>query len=83
MRFDNSYFEKYGIEFILETHSEYLARRMQVIVKEKGLGKEGIIIHNLKDGQDREIRIKEDGNLSQRFWPGFYSEATNLIGKLI
>lgn len=76
-------YKKYGIEFILETHSEYLARRMQVIVKEKGLSKEGIIIHNLKDGQDREIRIKEDGNLSQRFWPGFYSEATNLIGKLI
>ena len=76
-------YKEYGIEFILETHSEYLARRMQVIVKEKGIDKENIIIHNLKDGQNREIRIKEDGNLSQRFWPGFYSEATSLIGDLI
>lgn len=71
-------YKEYGIEFILETHSEYLARRMQVIVKNKGIEKENIIIHNLKDGQDREIRIKEDGGLSQRFWPGFYSEALDL-----
>lgn len=76
-------YKEYGIEFILETHSEYLARRMQVIVKEKGIEKENIIIHNLKDGQDREIRIKEDGNLFQRFWPGFYSESTSLISDLL
>ena len=76
-------YKEYGIEFILETHSEYLARRMQVIVKEKGVERDNIIIHNLKDGQDREIRIKEDGNLSQRFWPGFYSESTSLISDLL
>lgn len=76
-------YKTYGIEFILETHSEYLARKMQVLVKFGEIGSNNIIIHNLKAGENREIRILNNGSLSQRFWPGFYSEATSLMGELI
>jgi len=72
--------------YIIETHSEYIIRRLQYLVAEKKLKPEDVVIqyftdpYRLKkdDPQVREINILSDGRLSDDFGPGFFDEAINL-----
>lgn len=85
-----------GIHFIIETHSEYLIRRLQLLVAgidtEKKLDKNDVSIAYIytKEEAEREnqpivknIAICEDGYLDDTFGSGFFDEATKLSRKLM
>ncbi|MDA8929776.1 AAA family ATPase [Bacteroidia bacterium] len=74
---------KYDHEFVIETHSEYLIRKLQYHV---GSGKIDPSVINIyyfdKDEEPRKININKDGSLSEGFGPGFYDEADNIAIEL-
>lgn len=77
-------YNRNAINMIVETHSEYLVRRLQYLVATNDVRPEDVVIYYL--GPDpaakdyiRKIRMASDGQLSQPFGPGFFDEATNLM----
>ncbi len=91
-------YQKGKIHFIIETHSEYLIRRLQLLVAgvdvdaEKKLDKNDVSIAYIytkeeaeKENQPRvkNISIFENGYLSGTFGKGFFDEATKLSRKLM
>ncbi len=77
---------KNNIQFIIETHSEYLIRKLQYLTA-KGIVKpaETIIYYfnppdQIPEGERQvvKISIEKDGGLSKNFGKGFYDEASNL-----
>ncbi|MBR4327066.1 MAG: DUF3696 domain-containing protein [Bacteroidales bacterium] len=89
-------YQKGKIHFIIETHSEYLIRRLQLLVAgietEKKLDKNDVSIAYIytKDEAEKEnqprvknIAICEDGYLDDTFGSGFFDEATSLSRKLM
>ena len=83
-------YSKYNIHFIIETHSEYLIRKLQVMVadKECNLKSESVSLNYVdKIGKgssyNKQITIKEDGRLSEPFGPGFFDEAKGLVMKMM
>ena len=91
-------YKKYNVHFIVETHSEYLIRKLQVLVAGKG-NEEDMQISNDEisilyvnspkvvaetgDPQVKQIRIKEDGCLDSPFGTGFFDEADNQAMELL
>jgi predicted ATPase len=83
---------KYGIKFILETHSEYFIGKFQVLVaeslkKENKLQKENIVIYYINDKTDdktylKEIFINNDGSLTESFGEGFTDVTTSNLKDL-
>lgn len=78
-------YQKYNIHFIIETHSEYLIRKLQVMVadKENALTSNDVSLNYVEKNEEgishnRQIKIKEDGRLDGSFGEGFYDEAGNL-----
>lgn len=78
-------YKKYNIHFIIETHSEYLIRKLQVMVadKENTLTSNDVSLNYVEKDENgvssnRKIEILEDGRLSEPFGPGFFDEATGL-----
>lgn len=68
--------EKYNIHFIIETHSEYLIRRLQVRVAEKKISAEDVsVIYVDEDSHPYNMGLKKNGKFSQNFGPGFLDEA--------
>lgn len=76
------------IQFIIETHSEYLIRKLQYLIAQTKaqpdkvmtpLKPEDVIIYYFYDSAEEKkplkITIDEDGSLSDDFGPGFYDEA--------
>lgn len=89
-------YQERSIHFIIETHSEYLIRRLQLLVAgietEKKLDKNEVSIAYIytKDEAEKEnqprvknIAICEDGYLDDTFGSGFFDEATKLSRKLM
>jgi len=76
-------YSNYDIEFLLETHSEYLVRKFQLLVKHDNNLCDKICIHNLKEGTNRVIHINNNGLLDKPFWSGFYDEASILSAELL
>lgn len=80
----------FNIKFIIETHSEYLIRKLQYLTaKNKIKPKDSIIYYfhnpdNIPKGekQVKEIRIREDGSLTDDFGPGFFDEADGIAMEL-
>lgn len=79
--------EKFGIKFIIETHSEYLIRRTQVIVADEYRKKNDW--HNPfkvyffpKSGMPYDMNYQKDGCFSEEFQTGFFDEASKLAFKL-
>lgn len=80
--------KSFNIQLVIETHSEYLIRRLQFLTAKKELNSEDTIIHYLfhpdsehtkkSNEQLRTIRIMEDGRLDKEFGTGFIDEADNL-----
>jgi predicted ATPase len=78
-------FKKYKIQFIVETHSEYLIRKLQYLTAKGEFSPDDSNIYyfhdpnNIPEGepQVKKIEILEDGSLSDDFGAGFYDEATN------
>lgn len=81
----------FNIQFIIETHSEYLIRKMQYLTAKQKIKTEDTVIYYFHDpnevpageGQVKKIQILEDGSLSDDFGTGFFDEAANLELELI
>lgn len=81
------------INFIIETHSEYLIRKLQTLVAEKKMDSEDISLNYVYSEEDAkemglservsQIGINNDGSLTDAFGPGFFDEARTLSAKLI
>ncbi len=81
-------FLNYGIHFIVETHSEYLIRKLQNHVAKGTIKPDVLSFLYVEDGNDsekkvREIGIAEDGRLTSAFGPGFFDEADSLAMNLL
>lgn len=84
----------YNIHFIIETHSEYLIRRLQNIIGDvkSGLLPKDISINYIysKDDSDfdsnnpiKRINVKDDGRLEDAFGKGFFDEADRQVEELL
>lgn len=80
---------EYNIHFIIETHSEYLIRKLQVMVADKKnvLSSDKVSLNYVGENEsgvssNRKIEIQEDGALSDSFGSGFYDEADTLAIQL-
>lgn len=82
----------YKVNFIIETHSEYLIRKSQVLVaQEKYANKEDLTANNPfkiyylpSDGSDRyEMDYRTDGCFANDFGEGFFDEAENLAFQVL
>lgn len=78
-------YESYGVEFLIETHSEYLVRRSQVHVAEKFKDLESnpfAVFYFPKDNPSYEMRYTPDGHFEKSFGPGFFDAAATDVLKL-
>ena len=82
-------YQKYNIHFIIETHSEYLIRKLQVLVadKENKLTPNDVSLNYVDKDENgistnRKIEIRDDGRLDGSFGKGFYDEAGGLSRQL-
>ncbi len=81
----------FNITFIIETHSEYLIRKLQYLTAKKILKPEDTIIYYFNDPdkipkgekQVKEMRIREDGMMDDDFGDGFFDESTRLTIDLL
>lgn len=62
-------------KFIIETHSEYLIRKLQFLVAKKTINSNDVGIYYFDNGNIKNLEIREDGILSNDFNPGFFDEA--------
>jgi len=82
-------YKKYGIRFVIETHSEYFIRNLQLLVAERhdSFEKNEAIIYYMSNTKNEKrinkISINEDGSLSDKFGEGFLDEATKTALKII
>lgn len=83
-------YQKYNIHFIIETHSEYLIRKLQVMIADKDntLTSNDVSLNYVEKNEkgvshNRQIKILEDGRLSEPFGPGFFDESKSLVMKLL
>jgi predicted ATPase len=85
--------KNYGINFIIETHSEYLIRKLQTLVAKKELKPNEVSLQYVYDASPenrpkgephvKNIAIRPDGTLQEPFGPGFFDEADNLAMDLL
>lgn len=83
-------YQKYNIHFIIETHSEYMIRKLQVIVADvnNALTANDISLNYVEKGEDglstnRKIGVMENGRLTDAFGEGFFDEAGGLSRELL
>lgn len=75
-------YDKHGIHFIIETHSEYLTRATQAMVAttcktEKDLKAFPFIVYYMEsDGTAYDLEYTLSGRFRNSFGPGFYDEAS-------
>ena len=80
--------DKYGIEMIVETHSEYLIRKSQLVVKQNQLEvspNENPFTVLYFDTMKKPYKMvyREDGIFKNSFGKGFFDESGNLALELI
>ncbi|TDE01130.1 DUF3696 domain-containing protein [Flavobacterium hiemivividum] len=74
------------INFVIETHSEYLIRKLQFLTANKSVTTDKSIIYyfnadkyvTANEPKVKPIEIRANGNLSDTFGPGFYDETSRL-----
>ena len=79
-------YKTFGIHFILETHSEYLIRRLQYLTASKEISTSDANIYyfngdefiNSEEKKVKKININGFGALTDTFGPGFFDEAPTL-----
>ena len=81
-------YKDYGIKLIVETHSEYLIRKTQLIVKNyeyEVFPNENpfTVLYFDIDFTQWTMNYREDGKFKNSFRKGFYDESTNLTFDLI
>ena len=85
--------KKYNIHFVVETHSEYLIRKLQLLVsghvEDVDIAPSMVSIYYINSEEDKSkqkvkrIGICSDGYLDDSFGEGFYDEATRLSRQLM
>jgi AAA15 family ATPase/GTPase len=85
-------YEKFDAYFVVETHSEYLIRKLQYLTAKGEIETENTVIHYIghpnasnrepEEKQVRTIYIEPNGDLSDPFGKGFFDEADNLVMQL-
>lgn len=79
--------KNHPVRFILETHSEYLVRKTQVLVAQQNKKNDCVSVENPfkvyyipqpEDGKPYELLYRKDGNFENDFGSGFYDEAAEL-----
>ena len=81
--------QKYGIHFIVESHSEYFIRKLQLLVSQKMISNEEVSLLYVNP-TDRpsyipvitDIGLESDGVLKNEFGPGFFDESLKLSREL-
>jgi predicted ATPase len=81
----------FNVNLIVETHSEYLIRKLQYLTATKKLNSGDVLTYYFNnpkkipkgEEQIKEIIIEKDGSLTDNFGPGFIDEATNLKFELL
>jgi predicted ATPase len=81
---------KFNIQFLIETHSEYLIRKLQYLTAKEKIKPEDSVIYyfhdpnNVPEGEEqvKELRINEDGSLTGDFGSGFFDEADRIAIEL-
>ena len=83
-------YQEYNIHFIIETHSEYLIRKLQVMIadKDNSLTSNDVSLNYVEKDENgvstnRKIEILKDGRLSEPFGTGFFDESKNLVMKML
>ena len=79
-------YTSHNIHFVIETHSEYIIRKLQLLVANKQVNNSDISIIYVYDEKDRpgyepqvkKIGIRKDGMLNGNFGEGFFDEADML-----
>lgn len=80
-------YTEYGINFIIETHSEYLIRKTQVLVARMKFTSNDECddnnpfqtIYIASDKEPYSLGYRMDGKFKNDFGPGFFDEAVNLM----
>jgi predicted ATPase len=80
-------YKEYNIQLIIETHSEYLIRRLQYLTAKKEINPDFTQIYyfhppdNVPKGetQIKKINLLKDGRLSTEFGSGFFDESTKIM----
>ncbi len=71
-----------NLDFIIETHSEYMVRRFQYLVAKQKISKNDIIINYFWDDNGinkcKQIEFKTNGGLTDTFEHGFYDESLTI-----
>jgi AAA15 family ATPase/GTPase len=81
----------FKVNLIVETHSEYLIRKLQFLTATEKLKPGEAIIYyfnnpkKIPEGEEqiKKITIEKDGSLTDNFGPGFIDEGTNLKFELL
>lgn len=83
-------FVDYNIHLVVETHSEYMIRKLQVLVADKSvaMGADDVSVNYIENDDDgvavnRRIVISDDGRLATPFGSGFFDEADGLSMNLL
>ena len=84
-------YKNYNIHFIVETHSEYLIRKSQVLVSKMGFSsnqesdsKSPFRTYYVpREGKPYSLGYRKDGKFAESFGPGFYDEAANLTFEIL
>jgi len=75
--------KRFKVQFILETHSEYLIRKLQYLTAKNEIKPNDSVIYYFNDKENELkitiINIKEDGRLSKPFGSGFFDESSKLM----
>lgn len=67
----------FGIRFIIETHSEYLVRKTQVIVASEKIFSDSpfTVYYFSKEAPPYQLKYLENGRFDEKFGEGFFDEA--------
>ena len=84
-------YQNYGIHFIVETHSEYLIRKSQLLVSKMGYQTNDeaeekcpfITYYVPRNGLPYSLGYRKDGKFRESFGSGFYDEASNLAFEIL
>lgn len=79
-------YKEFGVHLIIETHSEYLIRKLQFLTAKNEIDPSDTSIYyfnsdefvSKEEEKVKRIEINPNGGLTDTFGPGFYDEATNL-----
>jgi predicted ATPase len=70
--------------FIIETHSEYMIRKFQILIANGELDKDNIRIYYIENsGKIRNMIVNENGSIKQNFGKGFFDESASLTIELL